>query len=347
MAKQKTGLLTTPVKNYLLQRIAKAGLEPERLPSEMALCSKFGVSRITVRRAIKLLEQSNCIIRIPGKQGAFSNPEQAMSIPHLIGIITGDGARNYINGIDAEILTGFMTVMKNADCDFEFMLLNTNGDEDFAQEIENMALDGLLWIEPPEAMVKQINILLKNEYPVLAMALFYNSNAILASKNTISRDFVHWGAVHANAILKHHHRKVVRIGCNNIVTRSFYDEMRKKGISSPKDYFIDAREDVKTRLTALLKAGKVDAIISDGGILYTKIIQVLQLRESWKKIPFYMVSCSLSRKLRKLHPDLNIRLFGEQDITVFGKIAGRYMKKILNKKIKSFESVKVRAKLKH
>ena len=46
----KTMPLTAGVKNYLLQCVAKAGTKPERILSEMQLCEKFGVSRITVRR---------------------------------------------------------------------------------------------------------------------------------------------------------------------------------------------------------------------------------------------------------------------------------------------------------
>lgn len=157
----KTMPLTAGVKNYLLHCVAKAGTKPERILSEMQLCKKFGVSRITVRRAIQSLEQSKHLIRLPGRHGAFTNPELAMSVPFLVGILCHEGTQNCFDTALSEILTGFMGALRNINCCFEFLNLNLNGNQSVAQEIENMAVDGLFWSTPSESRIDDINELLQ------------------------------------------------------------------------------------------------------------------------------------------------------------------------------------------
>jgi GntR family transcriptional regulator len=61
------------VKAQLLHMIRVENRYPDRcLPSERELCDMFGVSRITIRRAISDLEHEGVLFRIQGK-GAFVN----------------------------------------------------------------------------------------------------------------------------------------------------------------------------------------------------------------------------------------------------------------------------------
>ncbi len=343
MAEYKTMPLTTSIKNYLLQRIAKAGTEPERLPSEMDLCAKFGVSRITVRRAIESLETINYIIRLPGRQGAFTNPAVAMAVPHLVGILMGDGSRNYINTLTAEILTGFMEKMKDSDCDFEFMILNINGNQDAAREIENMALDGILWIMPEETMVEQIDMLIRKEFPVVTLGSIYNSIALLPKKNTICRNFAQIGFTSADWMLKHHHKCVARIGFYNISAEIFHREMKKAGAPLSMEYFIDPPADIEEKLTKLLKSSKVDAIISNGGLdRYQRVIHVLRQREEWTKIPLYLDDYRLEGKLKETCTDLSIETLPTTPfLKDYGQTAGHFMKKMISGEVKTFETVQI------
>ncbi len=343
MAGHKTMPLTTSIRNYLLQRIAKAGTEPERLPSEMELCEKFGVSRITVRRAIESLETIRYIIRIPGRQGAFTNPEVAMAVPHIVGILGGDGTRNYVNASTAEILTGFMEEMKDADCDFEFMILNINGNRDAAREIENMALDGLLWIMPEESMIGQIDCLIQEEYPVVTLGSIYNSAFPQPKKNTIFRNFGHVGFLAAKQMLKLHLKNVARLGIYNISAEVFQNEMRKNGASLTRDYFIETPEEITEKLPALLSSRKVDAVLSNGGLdRYEKVIQVLRRREDWSRLPLFLDNYRLERKLKAGCSDLKIELLPKtQFLKTYGKAAGQYMKKLISGEVKTFESIQI------
>ena len=61
------------VKAQLLRMIQDENRFPDRcLPSERELCDMFGVSRITVRRAVADLELDGVLFRVQGK-GAFVN----------------------------------------------------------------------------------------------------------------------------------------------------------------------------------------------------------------------------------------------------------------------------------
>ena len=343
MTECKTMPLTTSIKNYLLQRIAKAGTEPEKLPSEMELCTKFGVSRITVRRAIESLEQISYIIRIPGRQGAFTNPKVAMAVPHIIGILGGNGTRNYVNAPTAEILTGFMAEMKDADCDFEFMILNISGNQDAAREIENMALDGLLWIMPDDEMIDPINRLVQENYPIVTLGSIYNSTLRIPEGNTIYRNFGQIGVTTAELMLQNNFKNVARLGIYNISSEVFRNQMRKAGISLSRDYFIETPEEITEKLTKLLKSKKVDAVICNGSLdRYEKAIRTLRQKEDWKKIPLYLDDYRLERKLKDSCPDLNIRLLPKTEfLKTYGEAAGHCMKKLISGEIKSFESFQI------
>jgi len=69
--KEKSQPLYLQVENYLLGLIEKGDLLPgERVPSEDALSELFGISRMTARRALSILEGKELIYRVPGK-GTF------------------------------------------------------------------------------------------------------------------------------------------------------------------------------------------------------------------------------------------------------------------------------------
>lgn len=61
------------LKKYILDMNLK---ESAKLPPEVEIGRQFGVSRVTVRRALDELEQENLIFRIHGR-GTFVNPEAA------------------------------------------------------------------------------------------------------------------------------------------------------------------------------------------------------------------------------------------------------------------------------
>jgi len=69
----------------LRERILSAAWKPGRqLPTERALCDRFAVSRITVRRALQILEEEALVRRRQGR-GTFVNARPARKIPIVNG----------------------------------------------------------------------------------------------------------------------------------------------------------------------------------------------------------------------------------------------------------------------
>ena len=71
----QTEFLYSNIENDLRQKILSGEFGPgERLPTEAELCEQYGVSRITVRRAIKNLVDDDMLRRYRGK-GTFVRPK--------------------------------------------------------------------------------------------------------------------------------------------------------------------------------------------------------------------------------------------------------------------------------
>ena len=58
-------------------------LPSERIPSERSLSREFGVARVTIRRALRVLESENRIRRLRGS-GTYVNPGRSFRIPLMI-----------------------------------------------------------------------------------------------------------------------------------------------------------------------------------------------------------------------------------------------------------------------
>jgi DNA-binding LacI/PurR family transcriptional regulator len=81
--------------NYLLEEISEGKLGAgDKVLSEKELCAKFGVSRITSKKALEMLNEQGLIFRIPGK-GSFVGgvrPHKTTGVPasHIVGLVIAD-----------------------------------------------------------------------------------------------------------------------------------------------------------------------------------------------------------------------------------------------------------------
>ena len=115
--------------------IAESRVQPgERLPGEMELAEQFGVSRPTMREAIRVLEYSGLVESRRGRNGGLFVGQGA--IPQVIGalrtlFIIGDGSRDNLREARQIIETGVARLAASRISDEQLAIL--------AQTIEQMA----------------------------------------------------------------------------------------------------------------------------------------------------------------------------------------------------------------
>jgi DNA-binding LacI/PurR family transcriptional regulator len=81
--------------NYLSEEISEGKLSAgDKVLSEKELCAKFGVSRITSKKALEMLNEHGLIFRIPGKgsfvSGSTSYKTTRVSPSHIVGLVVAD-----------------------------------------------------------------------------------------------------------------------------------------------------------------------------------------------------------------------------------------------------------------
>ena len=94
------------IRSYYDNIFLKSGSKPEKIPSESMLSKKFGVSRITVRTAIKGLVDDNFLVSRQGV-GTFTNPDLNGGIlknSKIIGIWVANGKHVTIKTVNTGII---------------------------------------------------------------------------------------------------------------------------------------------------------------------------------------------------------------------------------------------------
>jgi DNA-binding LacI/PurR family transcriptional regulator len=81
--------------NYLLGEISEGKLSAgDKVLSEKELCAKFGVSRITSKKALEMLNEQGLIFRIPGKgsfvSGSTLHKATGAPVSHVVGLVIAD-----------------------------------------------------------------------------------------------------------------------------------------------------------------------------------------------------------------------------------------------------------------
>ncbi len=347
MPKQSPFFKTEPVKNYLLQRINRAGGQPERLPGEIELCRKFGVSRITVRRAIKALEDFNYIIRLPQRKGAFSNPEMSRAIPCIIGILCGDGGRNYITNQMSAVLSVFWEEFNEVNCDFEFAMVNINihDPEESGEELLRLSYDGIFWLHPAPEAIPTIDALIRRGFPVVTVTPPYAADFPEPVANCIAYDHADIGRYRGMLIREHGHRHIIYIGLPNITYQNFVATLDECGKGAHTVSKIGEVNDIESKLRDLLRKNpETDAIISDGREeRFQALFHVL--KDEDRKIKLYLdaPNAGMRPDLAACLPKSEIFFFDESPrLRACGRESGKFLKQMIEGEIKRFESMKIK-----
>jgi GntR family transcriptional regulator len=75
------------VREVLLRRLERELQPGQQFPTEQALCAEFGVSRETVREALRTLEEDGLISRHPGRGSFVLRPPRRRSEQRLTGLV--------------------------------------------------------------------------------------------------------------------------------------------------------------------------------------------------------------------------------------------------------------------
>ena len=85
---------TQSVVDGLLDAIVTGRLVPgEQLPPEGGLADEFGVSRMTMREGVKLLQAQGVIVQVPGSRHRIAPTEEWTGLDAVVRLARSDGAR--------------------------------------------------------------------------------------------------------------------------------------------------------------------------------------------------------------------------------------------------------------
>ncbi|MBR2425182.1 MAG: LacI family DNA-binding transcriptional regulator [Lentisphaeria bacterium] len=329
MAYHRTSMATEPVRRYLLQIIAKSGAEPERLLPERDLAEKLHLSRVTVRRAIKELEDVNYIIRIPGRRGAFTNPAMSSNAEHAIGIVV---SQNYIGQLFSLFLSGISERLYESGVHFCFSLYckPDKSVQEIAFELENSGYDCLVWHTQSPEDLEVISLLQQHNFPVLTICNPNYPEWGTPEKRWYNFDFDDGGKIQASYFLQKKCKRVIYFGKNCNVMPSFQKELKEHGIR------VDETSDF-TQLKTFLDAGANGIYCQHDEALTKDLLFYISSRKDLAGVPILLPPRLMSTRYKEDFPHLNITLpdinYFRQQCVVLGKEVADGIANILEKKI--------------
>lgn len=339
MSNSKQILLTTQIKRFVLHRVIKAGIEPEQLMSELELCEKFSVSRVTVRRALEELIQAGYIMRIPKRRGYFSNPELSKSVPFCIGILSSLADYNVYDNVSAQILSGFLSCFDKLNSEISFVTLDPTYPEKASADIENMGLDAFLWIAPDEMWHETIESLLSRQYPLVVIASPFKADYDSPPNNCINFDFASIGVTRANYFIDQGCKNIIYCGLGNKTFQSFKNTLKSAGIEFDDSALIEEPEDLEKQLPPLLKTAAFDGLVSDGPHRRIQTLaEIIKNHPETAGINILADRIPSLNELEKTYKNLKINTLGPKPYQIAGKLAAEHILDLLNKKYTSFLS---------
>jgi len=197
------------IRQYVLDvmRTHCSHLRDTPIPSERELCKTFGVSRPTVRQALKDLIEDDFLIIRHGK-GTFINFKKmqahfSSSNILTIGILIGDGKHAWHTPFFGDIMTGaFRHIMQQGN---NVRMINLIGKGNQAvEDILCMNLDGIIWVSPPDNMLDIINGLYSHGIPTTVASRSYECDAIAF----INIDYEYEGYISAKHFIEKGHSNI-------------------------------------------------------------------------------------------------------------------------------------------
>lgn len=137
------------------------------LPSERQISEMYRVSRSTVRRALSDLVAAHYLIKCP-KRGYFvSNGRIDMFKGKIIGLVIKDSMNAFISDSDLSALANIYSEANKYPVAVQSIICPNP--EQFASDIQNSTLDGILWYGVPDRMFPYYEQLVQIGIPMAAV----------------------------------------------------------------------------------------------------------------------------------------------------------------------------------
>lgn len=198
------------VRQYVLDRIAVHRDPKVRFLSEREISGIMGVSRLTVRYALKELIEDHWLMVRKG-EGTFVNPDRCWRKGvvdrkiYKVMVVWADGKLMTLDGFFIGIMEQFCSVFKS----LPVVMQNSNfigGSELIRKEIEMYHPDGIIWVRPPDAQYPLIEGLQKT-VPVCVLGRETGKNGF-----AVSLDCEAAGRIAADYFCSHGCRKAAFVG---------------------------------------------------------------------------------------------------------------------------------------
>ena len=252
------------IRRYMLHFVEQAGEQSVLAPSILELSRKFGVSRPTVSKAMKMLTDDGYIIGRPGV-GAFTNPAKIhryqLRSYRNISIIVGDGMLVHQAPYQTEMMARILLNLARQGFETSFLQLTSHQDEQILEELSMNQFSVLLWILPPREMYPVIRELRK-----MGRSVISNGKSDDDHCGNVFLDYEGLGYEVGRRLIAEGRSKVVYLLDNPAWGRplaGMKQAYREAGIEPDPDLTFTTAVDLWDRLAELLNTpGKVDAVFS-------------------------------------------------------------------------------------
>lgn len=247
------------IRQYAVDLVMRSPEREVRIQSERELCKTFGVTRPTVRKALKDLIEDDFLLIRPGL-GTFTNPQKALKAftPFLeafsAGIIIGDAKHVSYGGFFGGIMLGALNYIISKGGYFRIINIIHKG----MKAVENILLlnvDRIIWLNPPENMLDIINGLERRGIPVAIINRFPKCDSTLY----IGMDYEHEGYIAAKQFIERGHRNVLIVINGKLHSdlerlQGFKKAFRDEGLTLNKDLILETGKDIELKLQTLIDA---------------------------------------------------------------------------------------------
>jgi DNA-binding LacI/PurR family transcriptional regulator len=273
------------VKDYV-QDLVLSGSHGERLPSENDLRRLFGVSHVTVRRALHILEESGHLSRTKGKGAFINKPEKKTKTRHFLAISHGEpDDQTPTAKCIREIIAGAVAEASRNACFLDVMCIGKTR-KTLIEECRKLNVDGVIGMLPYHNQYDIMEELRQNGIPGIAVnRILKNSHLSYVCPDSV--ELIR--SVTSQLIAKGHRRiayaPVMDFNLSHYYLRGYHQALEIAGISPDVNYILelnnvwstdDIRNEMGAQLKQLLTTGKrPDALILTGGIQYFDFFHLL------------------------------------------------------------------------